>query len=94
MERNQLYRDAIKRNIEELKTKSFGSPEYLRATAIVEAYRHEEVMAMYEETITLQRETIAVQKESNRIQKWLIWLTVALLALTSVLLYFTYKLVP
>ena len=94
MERNQIYRDAIKRNIEELKTKSFGSPEYARAAAIIEAYRHEEVMAMYEETITLQRETIAVQKKINKIQQWLIGLTVALLVLTSVLLYFTYKLVP
>lgn len=88
MKYNPLIRDAVERNIEILKKEQPSSPQFIRATAIVEAYRHEEVIAMHDESVAVQREAIAVQERNTRIQKWLLIFTVILCFFTLVMLYF------
>lgn len=88
MKYNPLIRDAVKSNIEVLEKEQSGTPRFTRATAIVEAYRHEEVIAMHDENVAVQREAIAVQERNTRIQKWLLVFTVALFFFTLVMLYF------
>jgi hypothetical protein len=80
MEDNALIRDAIERNIEVLKTADPGSGEFRRAKAVVEAYRHEEVMSAHKEKLTSDRKLV-------RLNWALICLTFALLVLTFVLVF-------
>jgi hypothetical protein len=84
--RNPLVQDAINRNIEVLKSPNADpdGAEFRRAKAIVEAYRHEEVMSMHEEAVCLARTLI-------RLTWGLLILTLALAVLTGVLAWLAWR---
>ena len=79
MKDNALMRNAITRNITVLETADPASAEFRRAKAVVEAYRHEEVMSAHKEKIASDRK--------------LVRLTCGLLLFTLILAFLTVALV-
>jgi hypothetical protein len=80
MSDDPLMRDTINRHIKILETTEPDNPLFIRARAVVEAHRHEEVMSAHKEKLASDRKLI-------RLTWALLALTVGLLALTAYLAF-------